>query len=35
MATTPIFLPAEPHEQRNLAGYSPWTRKELNTNEAT
>ena len=30
MATTPIFLPGEPHEQRSLAGYSPWSCKELN-----
>ena len=21
---TPVFLPGESHEQRNLAGYSPW-----------
>ena len=25
---TPVFLPREPHGQRNLAGYSPWIRKE-------
>ena len=24
---TPIFLPGEPHGQRSLAGYSPWSRK--------
>ena len=24
-----------PHEQRNLAGYSPWGHKELDTTEAT
>ena len=23
MATTPVFLPAESHEQRGLGGYSP------------
>ena len=23
MATSPVFLPGESHEQRNLAGYSP------------
>ena len=27
---TPVFLPGEFHGQRNLAGYSPWGRKELN-----
>ena len=26
---TPVFLPEEFHEQRNLAGYSPWDHKEL------
>ena len=25
---TPIFLPGESHEQRNLAGCSPWGHKE-------
>ena len=25
---TPVFLPGESHGQRNLAGYSPWDRKE-------
>ena len=24
MQPTPVFLPGEPHGQRNLAGYSPW-----------
>ena len=24
---TPVFLPGEPHEQRTLAGYSPWGHK--------
>ena len=27
----PVFLPGESHGQRNLAGYSPWGRKELDT----
>ena len=27
---TPVFLPGESHEQRNLVGYSPWGCKELN-----
>ena len=30
---TPVFLPGESHGQRNLAGYSPWGRKVLNTTE--
>ena len=30
---TPVFLPGEFHAQRNLAGYSPWERKELDTTE--
>ena len=33
MATTPVFLPGEFHGQRNLAGYSPWGRKQLDTTE--
>ena len=28
---TPVFLLGESYEQRNLAGYSPWGRKESNT----
>ena len=28
-------MPGESHEQRILAGYSPWGRKELDTTEAT
>ena len=28
MATHSIFLPGEFHEQRSLADYSPWGRKE-------
>ena len=35
MATTPVFLPGESHEQRSLAGYSPWGRKESDMIEAT
>ena len=30
---TPVFLPGEFHEQRSLAGYSPWGHKELDTTE--
>ena len=30
---TPVFLPEEFHEQRSLAGYSPWGCKELNMTE--
>ena len=30
---TPLFLPGEFHEQRSLAGYSPWSHKELDTAE--
>ena len=30
---TPVFLPGELHEQRSLAGYSPWGRKESDTTE--
>ena len=32
--STPVFLP-ESHGQGNLAGYSPWGRKESDTTEAT
>ena len=32
---TPLFLPGKSHGQRILAGYSPWDRKEPDTNEAT
>ena len=28
---TPVFLPGESHEQRSLAGYSPWGRRESGT----
>ena len=31
MATPPIFLPKKSHGQRSLAGYSPWSHKELDT----
>ena len=30
---TPVFLPREFHGQRSLAGYSPWSRTELDTTE--
>ena len=30
---TPVFLPGESHGQRSLAGYSPWSRKELDMTE--
>ena len=29
----PVFLPGESHEQRSLAGHSPWGRKESDTTE--
>jgi len=31
--STPVFLPAEFHGQRSLAGYRSWSRKELDTTE--
>ena len=31
--STPVFLPGKSHGQRNLAGYSPWGRKESDTTE--
>ena len=30
---TQVFLPGKSHEQRSLAGYSPWDGKELVTTE--
>ena len=30
---TPVFLPGEFHGHRNLAGYSPWGHRELDTTE--
>ena len=30
---SPVFLPAESHGQRRLAGYSPWGHKESDTTE--
>ena len=30
---TPVFLTIEFHGQRSLVGYSPWSRKELDTTE--
>ena len=32
---TPVFWPGKFHGQRNLAGYSPWSCKELDTTEHT
>ena len=32
---TPVFLPGESHGQGSLAGYSPWSRKELDMTEVT
>ena len=31
MAACSSILPGETHEQRSLAGYSPWAHKELDT----
>ena len=31
--STPVFLPGESHEQRSLAGYSPWGHPESDTTE--
>ena len=28
---TPVFLPGKSHEQRSLAGYSPWGSKQSDT----
>ena len=30
-----VFLPGESHRQRSLAGYSPWSHKELDLTEVT
>ena len=30
---TPVFLPGESHRNESLVGYSPWGRKESDTNE--
>ena len=30
---TPVFLPGEFHEQRNLMGYNPWSLKESHMTE--
>ena len=30
---TPVFLPADFHGQKSLAGYSPWDRKESDKTE--
>ena len=32
---TPLFLPGESYGQRSLAGYSPWSCKELDMTEVT
>ena len=32
-SNSPVFLPGEFHGQRNLADYSPWCHKELDTTE--
>ena len=32
---TLVFLPGESHGQRSLAGYSPWSRKEIDMTEST
>ena len=32
---TPVFLPAESHRQRSLAGYSTWSHNESDRTEAT
>ena len=32
---TPVFLPGEPHGQKNLVGYHPWGLKELGTTKVT
>ena len=31
--STPVFLSGEFHEQRSLAGYSPWNARELDMTE--
>ena len=33
MATTLVFLPGKPHEQRSLEGYGLWGHKESDTTE--
>ena len=35
IATTPVFLPGKFHEQRSLAGYSPWGHKQSDVTEHT
>ena len=35
VATTPVFFPGEFHEQKSLAGNSPWSCKESDMTEAT
>ena len=33
MATHSSILAGKPHKQRNLVGYSPWRRRDLDTTE--
>ena len=33
MQPTPVFWPGKSHGRRNLVGYNPWGRKELDTTE--
>ena len=33
--STPVFFPGKSYGQRSLAGYNPWSRKELNKTEHT
>ena len=35
MVTTTVFLAGKSHEQRSLAGYSPWGHTESDTTDAT
>ena len=35
MVSPPVLLTGEYHGQRSLAGYSPWGRKESDTNDVT
>ena len=32
---TPVFLPGEPHGQRSLVDYGPWSHKELDKTKVT
>ena len=33
MATHPVFLPGMSHGQRSLAGYNPWSHRELDVTD--